>query len=93
MLLQRFDCLLFSYLSLLCFNRTFQPLWLVLKTSTEKLSTVHMQTLQRLNQLMKEINKYCDDHHRKQKQIKNEELSTIEAINELKEIFIALNKV
>ncbi|UXI18148.1 STE20-related kinase adapter protein alpha [Sarcoptes scabiei] len=71
---------------------TFQPLWLVLKTSTEKLSTVHMQTLQRLNQLMKEINKYCDDHHRKQKQIKNEELSTIEAINELKEIFIALNK-
>nr|XP_046914748.1 F-BAR domain only protein 2-like [Dermatophagoides farinae] len=71
---------------------TFQPIWQMLKTSTEKLSSVHLETLQRLNQLIKEINKYCDEHHRKQKQIKNEETSTIEAINELKETVTALNK-
>lgn len=64
----------------------------MLKLSTEKLSSVHLETLQRLNQLIKEINKYSDEHHRKQKQIKNEEISTIEAINELKETVTALNK-
>lgn len=63
-----------------------------MKTSTEKLSNVHSQTLQRLNQLIKEINKYCDEHHRKQKQIKNEETSTIDAIQELKDTVVALNK-
>ncbi|XP_027205905.2 F-BAR domain only protein 2 isoform X1 [Dermatophagoides pteronyssinus] len=71
---------------------TFQPIWQMLKLSTEKLSSVHLETLQRLNQLIKEINKYSDEHHRKQKQIKNEEISTIEAINELKETVTALNK-
>lgn len=52
-----------------------------------------MQTLQRLNQLIKEVTKYCEDHHKKQKSIKTEENSTIEAINELKETMVALNKV
>ncbi len=52
-----------------------------------------MQTLQRLNQLIKEVTKYCEDHHKKQKQIKTEENPTIEAINELKETIAALNKV
>lgn len=71
---------------------TFQPLWTILKSSTEKLSSLHMQTLQRLNQLIKEVTKYCEDHHKKQKQIKTEENPTIEAINELKETIAALNK-
>ena len=74
-------------------HSTFQPLWTILKSSTEKLSSLHMQTLQRLNQLIKEVTKYCEDHHKKQKQIKTEENSTIEAINELKETIAALNKV
>ena len=52
-----------------------------------------MQTLQRLNQLIKEVTKYSDDHHKKQKQIKTEETSTIDAINELKETIAAHNKV
>lgn len=52
-----------------------------------------MQTAQRLTQLIKEITKYCDDHHKKQKQIKTEETATIEAINELKETISAHNKV
>lgn len=52
-----------------------------------------MQTLQRLNQLIKEVTKYSEEHHKKQKQIKTEETSTIDAITELKETIAALNKV
>lgn len=52
-----------------------------------------MQTLQRLNQLVKDVTKYCDEHHKKQKQIKTEETSTIDTINELRETIVALNKV
>ena len=52
-----------------------------------------MQTLQRLNQLIKEVTKYCDEHHKKQKQIKTDETPTIDAINELKETIASLNKV
>ena len=52
-----------------------------------------MQTHQRLNQLIKDVTKYCDEHHKKQKQIKTEENSTIEAINELRETIASLNKV
>ena len=52
-----------------------------------------MQTLQRLNHLIKDVTKYCDEQHKKQKQIKAEETATIEAINELKETIAALSKV
>lgn len=75
------------------YSSTFHPLWEILKSSTDKLSSLHTQTLQRLNQLIKDINKYCDDHHKKQKQVKSEENSTVDTINELKETFASLNKV
>lgn len=71
---------------------TFQPLWQVLKSSTEKVTSLHMQTLPRLQHLVKEINKYCEDHYKRQKQIKNEENATIEAMNELKEVIVSLTK-
>lgn len=52
-----------------------------------------MQTHQRLSQLIKDIAKYTEDHHKRQKVVKGEEQATVEIISELKEAVSALNKV
>lgn len=51
------------------FLRSFAPLWNILKTSTEKLATLHIQMVQRFQELIKDIIKYSEDQHKKHKQV------------------------
>lgn len=50
-----------------CVNGTFAPLWQVLKTTSERLSTLHMQMVQKVSELVKDVNKYADELHKKHK--------------------------
>ncbi|CAG2113304.1 unnamed protein product, partial [Medioppia subpectinata] len=71
---------------------TFLPLWKILKSSAEKLSSLHMQMVYGLQELMKELLKYSEEQHKKQKQTKTEELVTVEVVTELKDTITSLNK-
>ncbi|KAF7286983.1 hypothetical protein GWI33_002825 [Rhynchophorus ferrugineus] len=63
-----------------CSQGTFAPLWQVLKASAEKLSVLHMQTMQKLAELVKEVGKYAEELHKKHKSVKEEESGTLEVV-------------
>lgn len=52
-----------------CINGTFAPVWQVLRTSAEKLLTLHVQMVQKVSELVKEVTKYADDLQKKHKQV------------------------
>lgn len=61
-------------------NSTFAPIWTILRTSAEKLSTLHMQMVQKLSELVKDVSKYADELHKKQKSVKEDEVQTLECV-------------
>lgn len=64
-----------------CTQGTFAPIWVVLKGSAERLSTLHMQMVQKITELMKDVTKYAEDVQKKHKSVKEEEAGTIEAVH------------
>lgn len=52
-----------------CVHGTFAPIWNVLKTSAERLSALHIQMVQKVTDLVKEVSKYADELHKKHKQV------------------------
>ncbi|OXA52607.1 F-BAR domain only protein 2 [Folsomia candida] len=63
-----------------CSQGSFSPLWQFLKTSSEKLASAHVQMAQKVDELMKELSKYADELQKKHKSVKEDEASTIEAV-------------
>lgn len=63
-----------------CGLGTFAPFWVVLRTSAEKLSNLHLQMFQKLTELVKEITKYSEDLHKKHRTVKEEESRTSEIV-------------
>ncbi|XP_071517141.1 F-BAR domain only protein 2 isoform X2 [Panulirus ornatus] len=59
---------------------TCTPIFLVLRQSSEKLSSIHSHTVQRVQDLVKEVVKYNDDLHKKHKGVKDEESQTEEIV-------------
>lgn len=44
-------------------------MWQVLRTSSEKLSNLHMQMVQKVTELVKEVSRYADELHKKHKTV------------------------
>lgn len=61
-------------------NSTFSPIWTILRTSAEKLSSLHMQMVQKLTELVKDVTKYSDELHKKHKSVKEDEAQTLECV-------------
>lgn len=59
---------------------SFGPYWQMLKTSSDKLSTIHGQMTQKVQELMKELTKYSEELQKKCKVVKEEEAGTLEAV-------------
>lgn len=59
---------------------TFSPLWIILKSTTERLSELHAAKVQKLSELVKNINKYAEELHKKHKTVKEEESGTQDAV-------------
>lgn len=76
-----------------CPNGTFSPLWVIIKSSAEMLSDLHLQMFQKISELVKNITKYADEMHKKHKIVKEEESHTQEAVHAMKESTAALQKV
>ncbi|XP_021707828.1 F-BAR domain only protein 2 isoform X7 [Aedes aegypti] len=71
---------------------TFSPLWIILKSTTERLSELHAAKVQKLTELVKNINKYAEELHKKHKSVKEEESSTQDAVHAMKESTTAVAK-
>uniref|UniRef100_A0A1Q3G1R2 Putative proline-serine-threonine phosphatase-interacting protein pstpip n=1 Tax=Culex tarsalis TaxID=7177 RepID=A0A1Q3G1R2_CULTA len=71
---------------------TFSPLWIILKSTTERLSELHAAKVQKLSELVKNITKYADELHKKHKTVKEEESGTQDAVQAMKESTTAVAK-
>ncbi|XP_023678748.1 F-BAR domain only protein 2 isoform X7 [Paramormyrops kingsleyae] len=71
---------------------TFAPVWDVYKTSTEQLASCHLELVRKLQELMKEVQKYADDQAKAHKKTKEEVATTLEAVQNIQTISQALQK-
>ncbi|XP_045137491.1 F-BAR domain only protein 2-like isoform X4 [Portunus trituberculatus] len=62
---------------------TYAPIFGVLRQSSEKLSSIHSTTVQRVQELVKEVVKYNDELHKKHKVVKDEESQTEEIVKSI----------
>lgn len=69
-----FDSFSYFYHVLLLYNmysfRTFAPVWDVLKLSTEKLASSHLDLVRKLQELIKEVQKYGDEQTKAHKKVR-----------------------
>ncbi|KAG8234493.1 hypothetical protein J437_LFUL014635, partial [Ladona fulva] len=75
-----------------CGQGTFAPVWQLLKNSSEKLSNLHMQMMQRVQELVKDVTKYADELHKKHKMVKEEESGTLETVQAIQSVTLTLHK-
>ncbi|CAL8104816.1 unnamed protein product [Orchesella dallaii] len=64
-------------------NGSYSPYWQILKNSSEKLSTIHLQMTQKVQELVKDLTKYADDLQKKYKTVKEEEAGTLESVQQI----------
>ena len=57
-------------LETLFFYRSFSPMFDILRSMCEKLSSCHADSVLRLNDIIKELSKYNEEYKSKQKQVK-----------------------
>ncbi|KAJ1532359.1 hypothetical protein ONE63_000961 [Megalurothrips usitatus] len=75
-----------------CINGTFAPVWQVLRTSAEKLLSLHVQMVHKVSELVKEVTKYADELQKKHKQVKEEEGGTLEIVQAIQATTLTLQK-
>ncbi|XP_060844591.1 F-BAR domain only protein 2 isoform X4 [Rhopalosiphum padi] len=71
---------------------TFNPLWQLLRLSIEKLTTIHMQMVHKVCELVKDVTKYTDELHKKHKTVKEEQSGTLDAVQAIQSTTLALQK-
>ncbi|KAM6985461.1 F-BAR domain only protein 2 isoform 2-T2 [Aplochiton taeniatus] len=71
---------------------TFAPVWDVFKTSTDKLASCHLELVRKLQELIKEVQKYVDEQAKAHKKTKEEVASTLEAVQSIQTTAQALAK-
>ncbi|XP_020645896.3 F-BAR domain only protein 2 isoform X2 [Pogona vitticeps] len=71
---------------------TFSPVWDVFKSSTEKLASCHLELVRKLQELIKEVQKYGDEQIKAHKKTKEEVSGTLEAVQNIQSITQALQK-
>uniref|UniRef100_A0A674CFA9 F-BAR domain only protein 2 n=1 Tax=Salmo trutta TaxID=8032 RepID=A0A674CFA9_SALTR len=71
---------------------TFAPVWDVFKTSTEKLASCHLELVRKLQELIKDVQKYVDDQAKAHKKTKEEVASTLESVQTIQTTGVALQK-
>ncbi|KAL1129960.1 hypothetical protein AAG570_012904 [Ranatra chinensis] len=75
-----------------CTQGTFAPLWVILRTTAERLASLHLQMVQKVGDLVKDISKYAEELHKKHKAVKEEECGTLEAVQAIQSTSLTLQK-
>nr|BAH72764.1 ACYPI004283 [Acyrthosiphon pisum] len=71
---------------------TFNPLWQLLRLSIEKLTTIHIQMVHKVCELVKDVTKYTDELQKKHKNVKEEQSGTLDAVQAIQSTTLALQK-
>ncbi|XP_068104467.1 F-BAR domain only protein 2 [Hyperolius riggenbachi] len=71
---------------------TFGPVWDVFKMSTEKLAGSHLELVRKLQDLIKELQKYGDEQLKAHRKTKEEVSGTLDAVQNIQSITQALQK-
>ncbi|XP_075036044.1 F-BAR domain only protein 2 [Mixophyes fleayi] len=71
---------------------TFGPVWDVFKTSTEKLAGCHLELVRKLQEFIKELQKYGDEQLKAHKKTKEDVSGTLEAVQNIQSITQSLQK-
>uniref|UniRef100_A0A3P9ID04 F-BAR domain only protein 2 n=1 Tax=Oryzias latipes TaxID=8090 RepID=A0A3P9ID04_ORYLA len=71
---------------------TFAPVWDVFKSSTEKQASCHMDLARKLQELIKEVQKYIEEQAKAHKKTKEEVAPTLEAVQNIQTISQSLQK-
>ncbi|KAF5892429.1 F-BAR domain only protein 2 isoform X5, partial [Clarias magur] len=71
---------------------TFAPVWDVFKVSTEKQAGCHMDLVRKLQDLIKEVQKYAEEQTKAHKKTKEEVAPTLEAVQNIQSVSQALQK-
>ncbi|XP_055717320.1 F-BAR domain only protein 1-like isoform X4 [Salvelinus fontinalis] len=59
---------------------TFAPMWDVFRVSSDKLALCHLELMRKMNDLIRDINKYGDEQVKVHRKAKEEQLGTLEAV-------------
>ncbi|XP_060934402.1 f-BAR domain only protein 1 [Limanda limanda] len=62
---------------------TFAPMWDVFRVSSDKLALCHMELMRKMNDLIRDINKYGDEQVKVHRKTKEEMVGTVEAVQAL----------
>ncbi|KAG7488138.1 hypothetical protein MATL_G00030450 [Megalops atlanticus] len=62
---------------------TFAPMWDVFRVSSDKLALCHLELTRKLNDLIRDINKYGDEQVKVHRKMKEEAVGTLEAVQAL----------
>ena len=71
---------------------TVSPVLQSFKAATEKFAAIHNLWMIKLTDLMKEVNRYSDDLHRIHKKVKEDESPTSDAVKNIQETTVMLQK-
>ncbi|XP_047228277.1 F-BAR domain only protein 2 isoform X6 [Girardinichthys multiradiatus] len=71
---------------------TFAPMWDTFKSSTEKLAGCHLDLVKKLQDLIKDVQKYVEEQAKAHKKTKEEVAPTLEAVQNIQSISQALQK-
>ncbi|RZF42397.1 hypothetical protein LSTR_LSTR004205 [Laodelphax striatellus] len=75
-----------------CMQGTFAPLWQVLRSTAEKLACIHLQMVQKVADLVKDVSKYADELQKKHKSVKEDECGTLEVVQAIQSTSTTLQK-
>ncbi|CAG5863705.1 unnamed protein product [Menidia menidia] len=64
-------------------ERTFAPMWDVFRVSSDKLALCHLELMKKMNDLIRDINKYGDEQVKIHRKTKEEMVGTVEAVQAL----------
>uniref|UniRef100_A0A674D9F8 FCH and mu domain containing endocytic adaptor 1 n=1 Tax=Salmo trutta TaxID=8032 RepID=A0A674D9F8_SALTR len=59
---------------------TFAPMWDVFRVSSDKLALCHLELMRKMNDLIRDINKYGDEQVKVHRKTKEEQVGTLEAV-------------
>ncbi|XP_059196484.1 f-BAR domain only protein 1 [Centropristis striata] len=62
---------------------TFAPMWDVFRVSSDKLALCHLELMRKMNDLIRDINKYADEQVKIHRKTKEEMVGTVEAVQAL----------
>uniref|UniRef100_A0AAY5JYZ7 F-BAR domain only protein 1 n=1 Tax=Esox lucius TaxID=8010 RepID=A0AAY5JYZ7_ESOLU len=71
---------------------TFAPMWDVFRVSSDKLALCHLELMRKLNDLIRDINKYGDEQVKVHRRTKEEQVGTLEAVQAVQVQSVHLQK-